>query len=195
MASPPLHFRLSEGVHLRPLEESDAEELYGLIEANRARLSRWMLWAGGQTLDGTREFIRLTRAQASNNDGQLGVVCDTAIAGVVGFHGVDWANRRTSLGYWLGEGFQGQGTMTRAAGSRGSRLLGLGAAPPGDQGRAREPAQQAIPERLGFREGTLRAAEWLGDRFVDNVVYATLAPEWRASKQARPSARQPTRSR
>jgi ribosomal-protein-serine acetyltransferase len=55
---------------------------------------------------------------------------------------------------------------------------------------------RAIPERLGFREeGTLREAEWLGDRYVDNVVYAMLAPEWRVSKQTRPGARQPTRSR
>jgi ribosomal-protein-serine acetyltransferase len=198
VASPRLHFLLSEGVHLRPLEESDAEELYGLIEANRARLSRWMLWAGGQTLDGTREFIRLARAQASNNDGfQLGIVCDTALAGVVGFHGVDWANRRTSLGYWLGEGFQGQGTMTRAASALVDHAysawelhrLEIRVAPENRRSRA-------IPERLGFREeGTLREAEWLGDRFVDNVVYATLAPEWRESKQTRPGARQPTRSR
>jgi hypothetical protein len=39
---------------------------------------------------------------------------------------------------------------------------------------------RAIPERLNFREeGTLRKSEWIGDRYLDNVVYSMLAVEWR----------------
>jgi ribosomal-protein-serine acetyltransferase len=38
---------------------------------------------------------------------------------------------------------------------------------------------QAIPERLGFtNEGTLRQAGRLYGRFVDIVIYSTLADEW-----------------
>ena len=33
---------------------------------------------------------------------------------MVGYHGIDWENGSTSLGYWLGEGFQGQGIVTAA---------------------------------------------------------------------------------
>ena len=41
---------------------------------------------------------------------------------------------------------------------------------------------RAIPVRLGLREeGLLREAAWLYDHFVDLVVYATLAKEWRAA--------------
>jgi RimJ/RimL family protein N-acetyltransferase len=38
-------FDLPDGRLLRPLDESDAAELYALIEANRAHLARWMAWA------------------------------------------------------------------------------------------------------------------------------------------------------
>jgi hypothetical protein len=39
---------------------------------------------------------------------------------------------------------------------------------------------RAIPERLGFtQEGTLRQVECVGDRYLDNVVYAMLAEDWK----------------
>jgi hypothetical protein len=39
---------------------------------------------------------------------------------------------------------------------------------------------RAIPERLGFtQEGTLRQVERVGDRYLDNVVYAMLAEHWK----------------
>jgi ribosomal-protein-serine acetyltransferase len=39
---------------------------------------------------------------------------------------------------------------------------------------------RAIPARLGFKqEGILRQAERVGDRFVDHLVYAMLAEDWR----------------
>jgi ribosomal-protein-serine acetyltransferase len=39
---------------------------------------------------------------------------------------------------------------------------------------------RAIPERLGFtQEGTLRQVERVDDRYLDNVVYAMLAEDWK----------------
>jgi ribosomal-protein-serine acetyltransferase len=178
---PFLHQPLTDSEYLRLFEESDAEELYARIDADRAHLSRWMPWPEEQTLDRTVEFIRMTRRQVGANDGfQAAIVCDAEIAGVAGFHSLDWAHRRTSIGYWLGERFQGRGTMTRAVSALVAHAFSvwdlhrveIRVAPENRRSRA-------IPERLGFREeGTLRDAEWLGERFVDNVVYAALAPEW-----------------
>ena len=103
-------FRLPGGGSLRLLEEADAEELYMLVERNRAYLVEWMPWAAGQTLDGTGEFIRKTRKQVEENDGfQTALVLDGRIAGCVGYLGVNWEARSTSLGYWLGEAHQGRG--------------------------------------------------------------------------------------
>ena len=52
---------------------------------------------------------------------------------------------------------------------------------------------RAIPERLGFRdEGVLRAAERIGTRVIDHVIYVMTAREWDlAARRAEHGARRP----
>ena len=173
-----LRAQLSEGCWLHPIEESDAHELYAVIEANRSYLARWMPWAAGQTLDDTLAFIRDARDQlASNNGFQAAVVEEGQIVGMIGFHHVSWVHRSASIGYWLAESAQGRGTMTHAVRTLVGQAFGtwrlhrieirVGA----DNTRSR-----AIPERLGFtQEGVAREAERIGSRYVDQVVYSMLA--------------------
>ena len=50
----------------------------------------------------------------------------------------------------------------------------------------------AIPERLGFtREGVVREAEWVNDRWVDLVVWGILEEDWRRRRAALYSNRKP----
>jgi ribosomal-protein-serine acetyltransferase len=177
-----LRFDLADECHLRLIEEADADELYALVDANRGYLARWMPWASSQTRAGALEFIRMTRRQLADNDGfQTVIVRGADIIGIVGFHGVDWRHRQTSIGYWLDERQQGQGIMTGAVRALVDHaLLGwrlnrveIRAAPENQRSRA-------IPERLGFRqEGVLRESELIGDRYLDAVVYGMLASVWR----------------
>jgi ribosomal-protein-serine acetyltransferase len=176
-----LRFELAGDCRLRLLEEADAEELYALVEANRDRLARWMPWAADQTLDGTLEFIRLTRRQVADNDGlQAAIVRGGRIAGVVGFHRVDWQNRSTSMGYWLDERQEGRGIMTLAVRALVDHaLLVWGLNRVEIRAAADNRRSRAIAERLGFREeGVLREAERVGERYLDSVVYGMLASTW-----------------
>ncbi|MEA2383900.1 MAG: ribosomal-protein-serine acetyltransferase [Solirubrobacteraceae bacterium] len=173
---------LPGGAHLRLLEESDAGELFALTDANRAHLEPWMPWIGGtRAPDDTLEFIRATRRQLGDDNGmQLAIVgADGAIAGVVGFHRFDWANRATSIGYWVAADRQGRGLVTEAVRAlvayafddRGLHRIEIAAAV--DNARSR-----AVPERLGFaEEGVQRAGERHGERYLDLVVYALLATD------------------
>ena len=177
-----LRLALTDACHLRLFEESDVDEFHALIEANRAHLSPWMPWVG-QPREETLAFIRSTRRQIADNDGlQTVIVCDGRLAGAVGFHGVDWKSRATSIGYWLAEPHQGKGIMTRAVRALVEHAFSawqlnrveIQVAPENRRSRA-------IPERLGFREeGTRRAAELVGERYLDSVVYGMLAAEWKA---------------
>jgi len=91
-----LRLDLPSGAHLRLLEEDDADELFGLIDRNRAHLAPWMPWVPvTRSRDDSLAFIRTTRRQIGENDGlQTTIVVDGALAGMVGFHHVDWATAR-----------------------------------------------------------------------------------------------------
>jgi ribosomal-protein-serine acetyltransferase len=176
-----LRVELYDGCWLRLLNETDAQELYALIDANREHLARRMPWAAGQTLQDTLAFIRRTREQLTSNDGfQTAVIENGRIAGMVGFHGVSWQHRSTSIGYWLAASAQGRGTMTRAVSALVDHAFGTWRLHRVEIRAAVDNTRScAIPERLGFtHEGVAREAERIGERYVDQVVYSTLADEW-----------------
>jgi ribosomal-protein-serine acetyltransferase len=179
------HFSLAldQGLELRLFEESDAAEIFALIDRNREYLRQWLPWVDYETVpEDSLEFIRRTQQQYINNEGfQLGIRFRGQLAGVIGYHTVNWPNRHVEIGYWLGAEFQGKGLMTRACSAvvdfAFENLLLNRVAILCATGNTRS---RAIPERLGFtQEGTLRESEWLYDHFVDLVVYSMLAREWK----------------
>lgn len=203
---------------LRLLLPTDANELYALIDANRAYLAPWMPWAPGQTLQHTLDFIHATRRQLTENNGFQVALTERdhsgegggrgegegwggcggrgkdgseRIVGVLGFHGVDWTNRATSLGYWLAEAAQGKGTMTRAVAALVDHaLIGWQLNRVEIRADVANRRSRAIPERLGFQqEGTLRQAARIGDRYIDHAVYSMLAADPPTLAADRPTLR------
>lgn len=169
---------LPSGSYLRLLEESDADELYGLIDADREQLAEWLPWAAGQAPEDTVEFIRGGRDQVARNDGfQAAIVREERIAGVIGFARVDWDNRATQLGYWLGARSQRRGLMTEAVRALTNHALSIWELTRVEiRAAVGNTRSRAIPERLGFEEeGLLRGAERVGERQLDLVVYAMIA--------------------
>jgi ribosomal-protein-serine acetyltransferase len=181
-------FDLPGGRYLRPFEERDAEELHRVIEENRDYLADWLPWAreaGGA--NARLEWIRSTRRQLADNDGfHAAIVEDEKIIGTIGFHRIDWNHRSTSIGYWLAEDRQGQGTMTRAVRALLAHAFGYWQLERVEirvaTGNLRS---AAIPERLGFlQEGVLRHAERHGESFKDLAVYSMLAHEWQEAPES-----------
>jgi ribosomal-protein-serine acetyltransferase len=169
---------IAEGRWLRLLEEPDAPELHTVVEVNREHLASWLPWAASQTAADTFAFIQRTRAQLLDNEGfQTAVVEDGRIVGMVGFPYLSWEDRSASIGYWLAKSAQGRGTMTLAVkvlvdhafGTWELRRIEIRAG-------VENVSSRAIPERLGFTQGSvLRGGERIGDRNVDQVIYAMFA--------------------
>ncbi|MCX7570107.1 GNAT family protein [Tumebacillus sp. DT12] len=178
---------LSPDAHLRLLEEADADELYALLDANRAHLRRWLPFLDSTTSPAdSLGFIRSTRKQVSDNQGySLAIVYKGRIVGCCGYHNINWINKKTSIGYWLAEDAQGKGLVTAAVRALldnafhnwGLNRVEIRAAVANEK-------SQAIPRRLGFtEEGIVKESEWLYDRYVDHIAFAMLAGDWKRTGQ------------
>ena len=177
-----IRLNIDDDSRLELINQSYAEELFDLIEENREFLKQWLPWLdNNRYLQNTIDFITISQLQYERSETiQFVLFYKGKIAGIVGFHKIDWINRLTSIGYWIGEGFQGHGLVTKAC----SRVLDysfgkLGLNRIEIRCAADNFKSRAIPERLGFKEeGLVRQAEWIYDHYVDHIIYGMLESEW-----------------
>jgi len=183
------HFRLivDDQSELELLNQDHAEELFELIEVNREFLKEWLPWLdNNRYLQNTIDFIKITQMQYERNETvQFALVHQGEIVGIVGFHRIDWLNRATAIGYWIGEQYQGKGLVTKSCskvldysfGKMGLNRIEIRCASENLRSRA-------IPERLGFKEeGLIRQAEWLYDHYLDHVIYGMLESQWLSNEK------------
>jgi ribosomal-protein-serine acetyltransferase len=174
--------RVDAEIELVLREERHAQAIFDLTERNRAHLREWLPWLDATTtVEDTRNFIRGSLQQfAANNGFQAGILFKGELAGMIGYHFINWSSRRTEIGYWLAQAYEGKGIMTRAARKLTDyAFTDLGLNRVEIKCATGNLKSRAIPERLGFtEEGTLRQVAWHYDHFLDLVVYSLLADEW-----------------
>lgn len=174
---------VTESISLKLLEQEDAQELYALVNESRNHLREWLPWVDGvKSSDDYNPIITMWLQQfASHNGFQTAILYNGELAGMIGFHKIDWTNKSTSIGYWIGERFKGKGIMTAS-----TRALIDYAFHTYHLNRieircgTENSKSRAVPERLGFSlEGIQRDAEFLADHFHDLAVYSMLACDWK----------------
>jgi ribosomal-protein-serine acetyltransferase len=179
-------FRLAVApeIEIRLWDIADAEACFERVERNRESLREWLPWVDRtNSAEDIRNYIRtLAVPQFEANQGpNCGIWVGEELAGSIGCHAIDWANRNCSVGYWLDAEFRGRGLMTRCCAVLLDYLFNelklhrvyirCGT------GNARS---CAIPERLGFqREGIEREADRVGGRWVDLWRWSMLEGDWR----------------
>ncbi|MER2262921.1 MAG: GNAT family protein [Psychrobacillus sp.] len=175
-------YEIDDKIKLKMLDLQDSEKLFELTVGSKDSLREWLPFIDyTKTVDDTKNFIRSTMKQFSENNGiQAGIWYEGNLAGVIGFHKIDWNNKSTSIGYWLGDKFVGNGLMTNAVKAFVNyALIDLGLNRVEIRAAVENKKSRAIPERLGFtHEGTIRQSEWLYDHYVDHEVYGILASDW-----------------
>lgn len=174
--------RIDEELQLALLEKRHAARIFELTDKGRNYLKQWLPWVDfTKTVADSEHFIQTARQQYIQNNGfQLAIVYKNEIVGVIGLHYIDWGNERTSIGYWLGEGYQGKGIMTRATAGLTTycfeelqlNRVEIRVVPTNYKSRA-------IPLRLGYKlEGVLRQNEKLNGEFFDHEMYSMVKNEW-----------------
>lgn len=179
-------FEIDNEIALKLLERHDAGRLIALIDRQRPYLREFLPWVDEMQFE--QDYVPLIEQwldQFRANAGfQAGILYRGEIVGMIGFHPYDWPNRKTSIGYWLSEEYQGRGIVTRACRTMidyafetvGLNRIEIRAASENKKSRA-------IPERLGFvYEGHERDGEWLYDHFVDHEIYGLLKADWREDR-------------
>lgn len=173
------------------LEPRHAPMLYTLVDENRTHLRQWLPWVDATRAVGdSAAFIHATLGQFARSEAlSVGIFTQGSLAGMVGYHPIDWFNRRTSIGYWLAASHQGRGLMTRAVDALTAHAFAaLGLHRLEIRAGVENRRSRQVAERVGYQlEGVARGNEWVQARFIDHAVYAALATEWR------PVARSPAR--
>ena len=176
-------FIVDEDIELRLLDRLNAIELFYVVDSHRGHLRQWLPWIDHtKTSEDTAAFIESTMKQfAAGNGFQTGIWYRGELAGVIGYHGIDWTNKSVSMGYWLAENYMGKGIMTKACKALVDyAFIKLNLHRVEIRCAEHNYKSRAIPERLGFsNEGFIREAEWLYDHYVSHYVYGMLSKEWR----------------
>jgi ribosomal-protein-serine acetyltransferase len=174
---------IDEKTHMKILELADAAELFELTNNSRKHLKEWLPWLDfTQTEEDSKDFIKGTlQKYASGNGFSAGIWYEGKLAGTIGYQEMSKLHKSVSIGYWIGEGFQGKGLVTRAC----NALIHY-AFNDMDLNRieirvaTENHKSKAIAERLGFTcEGQIRKCEWLYDHYVDHYVYGLLKEDYR----------------
>ncbi len=170
--------KINQRTGLRLIDRRDQEEFFRLVETNREHLRPWHPWVDQvHSGEDAGKLISAWEKQNANGRGFCSVISyDGVPCGVINHLNVDWANRWTSLSYWLDAAHQGRGIMTTCC-----RTLILHSFKTWKLNRVtiecavENTRSRAIPERLGFKlEGVVRGVEWLHDRYADHAVYGLL---------------------
>ncbi len=106
----------SDNITLRQLGKIDAPSLFALTDKNRDYLRQFLPWLDRtRTVADTEWFITNSLKGAKEEKcADYGIYCQDTLVGVIGFHSMDYENKKTTIGYWLDKEHQGKGIMTRS---------------------------------------------------------------------------------
>jgi ribosomal-protein-serine acetyltransferase len=172
--------KIDRTLYLRKISFNDADEVFGLIDANREYLSKWLPFVNMTTsVKNTLAFIEDVQ-KSSSREMVFTITYHDKIAGLIGFKDIDRANRKFEIGYWIAPENEGVGIVTKSC----KACIDL-AFDKMKMNRVQikcavgNSKSIKIPKRLGFiLEGVERAGEFHTIRYLDLEVYSMLKKDW-----------------
>ncbi len=177
-----MKIKVDDTIRLEFVEETHANSLLTLVNANRDYLREWLPWVDNmQTIENFQKHINDTKNRAAlKTDFGFAIFLNNDLIGRIGLFHINHPNKIAEIGYWLAYRLQGNGIITKCCTAlinhaftvlelnRIEIKCGVG-----------NIKSRAIAEKLQFKqEGILRKAEWLNGNFIDLYLYGMLKDEW-----------------
>lgn len=174
-----MKIQINNDIELQQLKILDSEDIFNIIDSQREYLGEWLPF-----VEFTKEMIdtlgfveSIVNAPEEKFEYVFTIRKNDEFVGLMGFKSTDNLNKKTEIGYWLSESFQGQGIITQATEKLcefAFKTLGMNRIQ--IKCAVKNLPSIAIPKRLGFLlEGIERDGELLsGNKFTDLVVYSKL---------------------
>jgi len=180
-----LEIEIDENLRLEKLNHSHASGIFNLINSNREYLRKWLTFVDTtKSVKDTENYISYIDELSNNQNAEtvISILYKEKLIGIIGLKKVDWANRITEIGYWLGEQYQGRGIITKsccavityAFDQMGVNRIEIKCGVGNERSRH-------VPQRLEFKfEGIEREGELVNGQYIDLEVYSILKKEWRS---------------
>jgi ribosomal-protein-serine acetyltransferase len=176
-----MEMKVNEQITITLINETHAQPIFDMVDNNRAHLRTWLPFVDRmQTVAFAQNFVSGTMQR--NEEGMehaFVIMDDQRVVGRIGVYKIDIQNKIGEIGYWIIQGAQGKGIVTKACKTildfcfdelKLNRVeIRCG---------TENIRSKAIPERFNFKhEGILRQGELLYDKFIDLHVYGLLRSE------------------
>jgi ribosomal-protein-serine acetyltransferase len=200
---------IDDHLHISTLHPDDADELFRLIELNRARLRPWIHPSSlPKTAEATRDFTiecflnSLNPMEATakypeyvqeleeyfplqDPPMEMGIWWNGGLAGELMLSRLQESYSAAEFGYWIAEEAEGRGLVTRCVSALMDYAIGEMSVERFVIGCAvGNLRSRAIPERLGYRlQATVPDGEVVGDFIYDRVIYGIRSAAWHERKK------------
>lgn len=158
---------------------NEVQPIFNTLVRERDYFSEWLPFVEyTNEIADTMEFVQ-SIIQGDPNNLTCGIYYKNHFVGLVGLKDTDTVNNKTEIGYWLSEGYQKKGIMTRACKAMIDYAFDVMNLNRVQLKAATENIKsQQVAERLGFkREGIEREGELHSRGYVDLVIFGLLKSE------------------
>lgn len=174
-----MKIQVDRDIELRQLEKSDSSDIFHTIDSQREYLGKWLPFVDfTKEIRDSETFVdSVVNAPEDRFELVFTIRKQDCFIGLIGFKGTDRLNRKTEIGYWLSEGYQKQGVVTKSVEKLCAYAFNeLGINRVQIKCAVENHPSRNIPKRLGFKsEGIERDGELLtGSIFTDIEVYSKL---------------------
>jgi ribosomal-protein-serine acetyltransferase len=173
---------IENNLRLEPINKAFSKALIQAINNNREHLSPFMPWVPNmQTEIDSENYITNCELLSSlGKEVSFVILLNEELVGRIGLHHLDQANKKASIGYWLTKNAEGKGIILKSC----KKLISYGFEKLQLQrieikAAVENSRSQQIPQKLHFKkEGILRQAELINNKFHDLILFSMLKDEW-----------------